>query len=76
MATVYRTIASIRNPEIGAPTKSIKWFSSEAQAKASRKETAAELNLRSYKDVEVEQLDMPTSKAGILGWLNANHIEE
>lgn len=80
MATVYRAVGkagmgvSLDGGQI--EVNAVRWFSSEVQAKAGRKSLAEELNLRSYKEVEVEQVDIPTSKAGIIEWLNANHTTE
>lgn len=75
MPTIYRTVAKVK-ADVGASEYGIQWFSSEAQAKAARKKIAADCNLRSYKEVEVEQIDLPGSKAGMIEWLNENHTSE
>ena len=49
------------------------YASSEGAAKKLRRELAEAYNLRPLKDVEYEQVDLPTSKAGIIDYLNENH---
>lgn len=54
----------------------VKWASSEGAARKAKKELADEHGLRPLKDVSYEQVDVPTSKGGIIDWLNENYTSE
>lgn len=54
----------------------VKWASSEGAARKAKKELAEEHGLRPLKDVSYDQVDVPTSKAGIIEWLNEHHAVE
>lgn len=54
----------------------VKWASSEGAARKAKKELAEEYGLRPLKDVSYENVDVPTSKSGIIDWLNSNHNVE
>jgi len=71
MATVYKvtTIAVDGKVAVG-------WASSEGAARKMKKELTEKHGLRPLKDVDYEQVDVPTSKGGIIDWLNENHTVE
>lgn len=54
----------------------VKWASSEGAARKAKKELADEHGLRPLKDVSYENVDVPTSKGGIIDWLNEHHTVE
>ena len=54
----------------------VKWASSEGAARKAKKELADEHGLRPLKDVSYDNVDVPTSKGGIIDWLNENHAVE
>lgn len=52
------------------------WESSEGAAKKARRELAEAHGLKPLKEVDYELVDFPTSKAGLIEWLNENHVVE
>jgi len=54
----------------------VAWASSEGAARKAKKELAEKYGLKPLKDVEYETVDVPTSKAGIIDWLNENFNRE
>jgi hypothetical protein len=71
MATVYK----VTTIEIEGEKK-VAWASSEGAAKKMRRELAEEYDLKPLKDVSYEAVEVPTSKAGIIEWLNENYTSE
>lgn len=70
MATLYKIqvkqpIAHLEN------ARPIKWASAEAGARKAKKELCEEYGLKAT-GADYEQVEVPTSKAGILEWLNSN----
>ena len=54
----------------------VKWASAEGAAKKAKRELAEEHKLRPLKDVSHEAMDIPTSKGGLIDWLNEHHVKE
>jgi hypothetical protein len=67
MASVYKVASAAVNGIV-----SVRWASSEGAAKKARRELMEELDV-SLGEVKIESLDVPTSKGGIIGWLNENY---
>lgn len=70
MATVYK-IQTKENCPPGSDTKPTKWASSEGAARKAKKELCEEHGLKAN-GADYEAIDVPTSKAGIIDWLNEN----
>ncbi len=76
MASVYK--ASTKNrvgSDEGGGFIAVKWASSEGAARKAKKELCEEHGLKAT-GADYEQVDVPTSKAGIIDWLNENHKQE
>lgn len=71
MATVYKVKTIAVDGKVH-----VKWASAEGAARKAKKELAEEHGLRPLKDVSYDQVDVPTSKGGIIDWLNENHVVE
>jgi len=71
MATVYK----VKTIEVEDQVH-VACASSEGAARKAKKELAEKHGLRPLKDVSYDTVDVPTSKAGIIKWLNENHIVE
>lgn len=70
MATIY--MAQVKEPLAhleGARPK--KWASSEGAARKAKKELCEEHGLKAT-GADYEALEIPTSKAGLIDWLNEN----
>ncbi|WP_087746385.1 MULTISPECIES: hypothetical protein [unclassified Acidovorax] len=63
-------IAATGNPGSTTPDTETHWVGSQADAASRRKQ----LNADGFKraDIETHEVDVPTDKAGLLAWLNAN----
>jgi hypothetical protein len=72
MAVVYKVTAG---PTGESPTIHVRWGSSDAAAKKFRRELMEELDIK-LNEVTMETVDIPTSKGGIIDWLNANYRTE
>lgn len=76
MATLYK-VKTNRPVDVDGKAKTpVVWAASEGAARKARKELAEKHGLKPLKDVDYEQVEVPTSKAGILEWLNANVTSE
>lgn len=69
MATVYR--ARTKEPVGQDGLRATKWAGSEAGARAAKKELTAKHGLKQT-GADYDALEVPTSKAGIIEWLNEN----
>lgn len=73
MAAVYKVVTvPVAKGEGFLKQRHIAWASSDAAAKKARRELADKHGLGPLKDVAIETIDVPTSKAGIIEWLNKN----
>lgn len=66
----YKIIASVNSGDKPAPEDYVIWAGSLTEAAKARKDMAARGAAR--KDTETFELDIPTSKDGLLAWLNTN----
>lgn len=64
---LYKTTAVNLND---AHDRRLEWGGTQAEATASRKKFAAEGFTR--KEIETHEVEVPTDKAGLLGWLRDN----
>jgi hypothetical protein len=71
MATIYKATTVAING-----TTHVAWASSEGAAKKAKRELAAKHNLKPLKEVFHEPVEIPTSKAGLIEWLNENYFTE
>lgn len=71
MATIYKSKTIAVDGKVH-----VRWSSAEGAAKKAKRELAEEHGLKPLKDVSHEAVDIPTSKAGIIEWLNDNHAVE
>lgn len=74
MATVYKVSTDVQVAE--GNVFGVAWASSEGAARKARRELAEKHGLKPLKEVEYEAVDVPTSKAGIIDWLNENFALE
>lgn len=67
---VYKITALRSTASSDTPDSEIHWVGSQADAASKRKE----LTSSGFKRAEIEtaEVDVPTDKAGLLSWLNAN----
>jgi hypothetical protein len=72
MSVVYKVTAG---PTGESQTVHVRWGSSDAAAKKFRRELMEELDIK-LNEVTIETVDIPTSKGGILDWLNKNYVTE
>lgn len=70
MATLYRIQVKEPLAHLGG-AKPIMWAGAEAAARKAKKELCEKHSLKSN-GADYESVDVPTSKAGLLEWLNAN----
>ena len=66
MATVYRVTGNYA----GALNR-VAFAPSQGAASKLRRELAEQHGLRPLKDLDIEPIDIPTTKAGVIEWLNA-----
>jgi hypothetical protein len=79
MATIYKvkTVPRVKFGETADETRvAVRWAGSEGAARKAKKALAEEHGLRPLKDVTYEAVDVPTSKAGLIEWLNENFAAE
>ena len=70
MATLYKI--QVKQPIAHLEgARPIKWAGAEAAARKAKKELCEEHDLKAT-GADYEQVEVPTSKAGILEWLNEN----
>ena len=70
MATVYKVTGASDGGLL-----QVRWASSEAAAKKFRRELMEELDIN-LNEVTMATVDIPTSKGGIIDWLNENYRTE
>lgn len=86
MATVYKVMTGKIPMEVvtgtgknkmreTVETRVVRWASAEGAAKKARRELMETYGVK-MADVSIEQVDVPTSKAGIIEWLSVNHSRE
>lgn len=85
MATVYKVTTGVISVKVGKPKKGVeqetverkvvRWASAAGAATKARMELMAEHSLK-RDSIEIAQVDVPTSKGGIIDWLNENHTTE
>lgn len=73
MATVYR-IRTKENLPQGSDHRPTRWAASEGAARKEKKALCEKHELKQT-GADYEALDVPTSKAGIIEWLNDNVTE-
>lgn len=76
MTTVYKVKTDPVENDDGVSEVHVAWASSDGAAKKARRDLAEKHNLKPLKEVDYEAVDIPTSKAGIIEWLNENHVTE
>lgn len=76
MSTIYKVKTDPVANDAGIEEVHVAWASSEGGAKKARRELAEQHGLKPLKEVDYEAVDIPTSKAGIIEWLNENHAIE
>lgn len=65
---LYKTVAM--SSDLTDRDRRVEWGGTQAEATASRKKFAAEGFTR--KEIETHEIEVPTDKAGLLGWLRDN----
>lgn len=77
MATIYKIKANrVVSEEGGYVFIPVAWASSEGAARKAKKEMAERYGLQHLKDIEYGAVEVPTSKAGLIDWLNWNVSKE
>ena len=76
MAGIYKVKTWPVANKAGIEEVHVAWASSEGAAKKARRELAEKHGLKPLKEVDYASVDIPTSKAGIIQWLNENHTIE
>ena len=71
MTTIYKTFTKVA---VEGKVR-VNWHSSEANAKRDRTLMAEEFKL-ARNDTDYDVVELQTSKAGVLEWLNANYRAE
>lgn len=72
MAGVYK----VTGAKDATGKSKIVWAPAEGAAKKARRKLAAGASRKDIEAVSIESVDVPTSKAGIIEWLNENHSVE
>lgn len=71
VAKTKKTPAKAATPQLDG--KIVRWASAEGAAKQERRAMMEAHGLK-MADVEITKVDVPTSKAGIIEWLNQNLV--
>jgi hypothetical protein len=70
MATIYKVTTKDPQPP-GGDSRPTRWASSEGAARKEKKALCEKHGLKAT-GADYEQVEVPTSKAGIIEWLNDN----
>lgn len=73
MATIYKIATPVLDPET-SKNREIAWAPSMGAARKERRRLSEEHTLK-LNDVMIEQVDIPSGKAGLIGWLNENFTQ-
>lgn len=72
MATIYKITTPVLNAESKERAeRGVAWAPSMGAARKERRRLSEEHTLK-LNDVEIELVDVPSGKAGLIGWLNQN----
>ena len=71
MATIYK----VKTIEVDGRVH-VGWASSDGGARKVRRALAEQHGLRPLADVDYAPVEVPTSKGGLIDWLNDHHVVE